>query len=146
MLASLPCKICWEKHHTAFVKVVEGSEIYNFPIHTLVHFYFKIGSKSRTNKGTVKQFGARARRRAPIRAAPPSASGPTQTHPEVPHLPEVPRPESGSTPRRLEVARATRHVPALWVLARAARRACRRPRSGTRAALASRLSLRALHA
>jgi hypothetical protein len=26
------------KHHTTFVKVVEGSEIYNFPIHYLVHF------------------------------------------------------------------------------------------------------------
>jgi hypothetical protein len=29
------CKIRGEKHHTAFVKVVEGSEIYNFPIHHL---------------------------------------------------------------------------------------------------------------
>jgi hypothetical protein len=48
----------------AFVKVVEGSEIYNFPIHTLVHFYFKIGRKSRSNKGTVKQFAAGTRRRA----------------------------------------------------------------------------------
>jgi hypothetical protein len=26
------------KHHTAFVKVVEGSEIYNFSIHQLEHF------------------------------------------------------------------------------------------------------------
>jgi hypothetical protein len=25
-----------------FVKVVEGSEIYNFPIHYFVHFYSKI--------------------------------------------------------------------------------------------------------
>jgi hypothetical protein len=48
----------------AFVKVVEGSEIYNFPIHTLVHFYFKIGRKSRSKKGTVKQFAAGTRRRA----------------------------------------------------------------------------------
>jgi hypothetical protein len=29
----------WETHHTAFVKVVGGSEIYNFPIHHFVHFY-----------------------------------------------------------------------------------------------------------
>jgi hypothetical protein len=33
------CKICWEKHPRAFVKVVEGSEIYNFLIHHFVHFY-----------------------------------------------------------------------------------------------------------
>jgi hypothetical protein len=33
------CKIRGEKHYTAFVKVVEGSETYNFPIHHLEHFY-----------------------------------------------------------------------------------------------------------
>jgi hypothetical protein len=32
------CKNRGEKHHRAFVKVVEGSEIYNFSIHHLVHF------------------------------------------------------------------------------------------------------------
>jgi hypothetical protein len=32
------CKIRREKHYRAFVKVVEGNEIYNFPIHHLVHF------------------------------------------------------------------------------------------------------------
>jgi hypothetical protein len=31
-----------EKHYRAFVKVVEGSEIYNFPIHHLIHFSCKI--------------------------------------------------------------------------------------------------------
>jgi protein-arginine kinase activator protein McsA len=36
------CKNCGQKHHRAFVKVVEGSEIYNFPIHQLVHFCYKI--------------------------------------------------------------------------------------------------------
>jgi hypothetical protein len=35
------CKIRGEKHPRAFVKVVEGSEIYNFPIHLLVHFSCK---------------------------------------------------------------------------------------------------------
>jgi hypothetical protein len=39
-------KICGEKHYTAFVKVVEGSEIYNFPIHRLVHFCSNIGRKT----------------------------------------------------------------------------------------------------
>jgi hypothetical protein len=43
------CKIRWEKHHAAFVKVVEGSEIYNFPIHYFVHFYSKILRKTRSN-------------------------------------------------------------------------------------------------
>jgi hypothetical protein len=37
------------KHRTAFVKVVEGSEIYNFPIHHLVHFSSNFGSKSGSN-------------------------------------------------------------------------------------------------
>jgi hypothetical protein len=37
------CKIRWEKHNTSFVKVVEGSEIYNFPIHHLVHFCSDLG-------------------------------------------------------------------------------------------------------
>jgi hypothetical protein len=34
-----PCR----KHPKAFVKVVEGSEIYNFPIHHFVHFYSTFG-------------------------------------------------------------------------------------------------------
>jgi hypothetical protein len=33
------CKIYWEKHPRPFVKVIESSEIYNFPIHHFVHFY-----------------------------------------------------------------------------------------------------------
>jgi hypothetical protein len=37
-LARRSCKIRWEKHPRVFVKVVEGSEIYNFLIHHLVHF------------------------------------------------------------------------------------------------------------
>jgi hypothetical protein len=36
------CKIRWEKHYRAFVKIVEGSEIYNFSIHHLVHFSWEI--------------------------------------------------------------------------------------------------------
>jgi hypothetical protein len=49
--ASRSCSNRREKHYTAFVKVVEGSEIYNFPIHHFVHFYStfwrKTQSKSR---------------------------------------------------------------------------------------------------
>jgi hypothetical protein len=39
-------KIRWEKHTRAFVKVVEGSEIYNFPIHYFVQFCSNFGRKS----------------------------------------------------------------------------------------------------
>jgi hypothetical protein len=48
------CKNRGEKHHTAFVKVVEGSEIDNFPIHHFVHFYSNFWRFSRSNRGTVK--------------------------------------------------------------------------------------------
>jgi hypothetical protein len=37
------CKIRGEKHYTTFVKVVEGIETYNFPIHHLEHFYTFFG-------------------------------------------------------------------------------------------------------
>jgi hypothetical protein len=43
------CKICREKHPRAFVDVVEGSEIYNFPIHQFVHFYSNFWSSSISN-------------------------------------------------------------------------------------------------
>jgi hypothetical protein len=52
----------------AFVKVVEGSEIYNFPIHHLVHFDSKFWTFTCSNSGTVKRIRA-SRRRAALRAA-----------------------------------------------------------------------------
>jgi hypothetical protein len=45
-----------EKHHTAFVKVVEGSEIYNFPIYHFVHFYSKFLRKTHSKQGTLAQW------------------------------------------------------------------------------------------
>jgi hypothetical protein len=67
----------------------------------LVHFYFKIGRKSQTNKGTVKHFGARARRRAASPA--PRAPCPTTsaTGPRL-HLPEAraPSPDRSHTEAR----------------------------------------------
>jgi hypothetical protein len=76
----------------AFVKVVEGSEIYNFPIHHLVHFYSKFWIFSRSNKGSVKR--CRASPALGVRAtAPPEAARRPR-----PHLPRPP-----CTPRRLEV-------------------------------------------
>jgi hypothetical protein len=52
------------KHPRAFVIVVEGSEIYNFPIHHFVHFYSKFGRKSRSNRGPIEQIAAETRCRA----------------------------------------------------------------------------------
>jgi hypothetical protein len=40
----------------AFVKVVEGSEIYNFPIHHFVHFYSTFGSFTCSNRDTCTQL------------------------------------------------------------------------------------------
>jgi hypothetical protein len=105
MLASRFCKICGEKHPRAFVKVVEGSGIYNFLIHHFVHFNSNFWRFLRLNSGTVNlcRAGDSAPRRAATsratrpraRTAPASASGPTEMHPEVPPLPEDPRPEAG---------------------------------------------------
>jgi hypothetical protein len=84
------------KHPRAFVVVVEGSEIYNFPIHHLLHFYSKFGRKSWSNRGTIKQITAETRRRANrcagrarARRTAASASGPARAFPRPP-LPEVP--------------------------------------------------------
>jgi hypothetical protein len=68
------CKNRWEKHHRAFVKVVEGSEIYSFPIHHLVHFSSKFERKSCLKWPKLKQFRARARSMPRPRAAPPEAA------------------------------------------------------------------------
>jgi hypothetical protein len=47
------CKIRGEKHPKAFVRVVEGSEVYKFPIHHFVHFYLKFWKISCSNRGTA---------------------------------------------------------------------------------------------
>jgi hypothetical protein len=71
------CKIRWEKYPRAFVKVVEGSEIYNFPI--LCALLFKILEIFAFKQGhwnAVEPERARAPRRAcQLRA--PSVFGPT---------------------------------------------------------------------
>jgi hypothetical protein len=62
------------KHPRAFVKVVDGSEIYNFPIHLLVHFscknssYFWSNVASPTRSGRPRRY---PRSSAPARAVPP---------------------------------------------------------------------------
>jgi hypothetical protein len=119
-----------------------------------VHFSSNFGSKSRSKWPKMKQRrqnGERTSRHRPRPRAPrlSSASGPTRPHPEAMRVPEVPHPETGNTPRHLEVPRATHRVVvrAHRTPARAARRACRLLQSGPpRPPIASRLSLRALHA
>jgi hypothetical protein len=46
------CKLCGEQCPIAFVKVVEGSEIYNFPIHHLEHFSCNFWSFSSSNSAS----------------------------------------------------------------------------------------------
>jgi hypothetical protein len=55
MFGSRLCKIRWEKHYTAFVNAVEGSEIYNFPIHHIVHFYSRFLRKTRSSRGSPQR-------------------------------------------------------------------------------------------
>jgi hypothetical protein len=135
MLVSRFCKIRGEKHPRAFVKVVEGSGIYNFLIHHFVHFYSKFWRFLRSNSGTVNfcRAGDAAPCRAPCARAPaprlPRRPVPPRRIPRSRTFPRARAPRPRSTPRRLEVAQATRPAPfALWAFARAARRACHRPR------------------
>jgi hypothetical protein len=91
------CKIHWEKHPRAFLKVVEGSEIYNFPIHHFVHFYSIFWRSSRSNRGIVKHFRAD---RAPRRAR----------HSHATHHPRPRLPQAARAPRCLELRAAPRAV------------------------------------
>jgi hypothetical protein len=80
-----------------FVKVVGGNEIYNFPIHRLLHFSTNFWRKSCSNRGSATRFRA-SRRSAPRRRAAP---------PESPLLFQAnPRPTTHRIPRatRLPVA------------------------------------------
>jgi hypothetical protein len=49
------CKIGGAKPHRAYVKVVEGSEIYNFGINTSMHFSCKKLSKALSNEAAPKR-------------------------------------------------------------------------------------------
>jgi hypothetical protein len=84
------CKNCWENHLKAFVKVVEGSEIYNFPIHHLVLFYSNFWRFSHSNQGTVKQFWVSHALRHDI--ARPRRSLSASAPPCLPRLARPPRP------------------------------------------------------
>jgi hypothetical protein len=85
------------KHLWAFVKVVEGSEVYNFAIHHLVHFSSKIGRKSWSKWPKMKRL---RRNRACATTSPaPACAAPT---PRRPRRPGPPAPSQGrASPRRL---------------------------------------------
>jgi hypothetical protein len=59
----------------AFVKVVEGSEVYKFPIHHLEHFYTIFLSLTRSKPGIATQSRAGQNRAAP--------TPPPRLHPAV---------------------------------------------------------------
>jgi hypothetical protein len=85
------------------VKVVEGSEIYNFPIHHLVHFSCKKSSYYQSNSASPT-FSGRLRRRsragaAPARARAALASGPPGRAPRAAALPEAASPEATRRPK-----------------------------------------------
>jgi hypothetical protein len=93
----------------AFVKVIEGSKIYNFHIHHLMHFSTKFWSKSCSNRGSAKSRRAghalcrdvAPRRRA---RAPPDAPTPDVTcHPRPTHLLQA-----GAAPQDASVCPAPR--------------------------------------
>jgi hypothetical protein len=67
------CKIHGEKHPRAFVKVVEGNEIYNFPIHHSVHFSSSFGreTQSKSPESTHCAGHDAASRRARVPVPPP---------------------------------------------------------------------------
>jgi hypothetical protein len=107
-LASRSCKNRGEKHLQAFVKVVDGSEIYNFGIHCSEHFSSSFGRKTRS-KSPKSAHSRCTRRRAatsrrPERRARRASVHPPPWRPVLPaHLPRSPLPKAGSTPRCLEV-------------------------------------------
>jgi hypothetical protein len=90
------------------MKVVGGSEIYNFPIHHFVYFYSRFLRKNGSNKGSPQRRRQSTSMRAPRRAgaAPPRTSA-APRHPSRPRafprcspFPRTHRPE-GPAPRGL---------------------------------------------
>jgi hypothetical protein len=80
-----------------FVKVVEDSEIYNFPIHHFVYFYSKFWSFACSNSGSAKRVRASRRGAATSRpcAHVASASAPAPRRPR-PHADRGRAPSPGS--------------------------------------------------
>jgi hypothetical protein len=78
------------------VKVVEGSWIYNFSIHHILHFYSKILGKTRPNVDAPTRLGPR--RAGPRRAALASGRRPTLLGRAPCPRPHAPKPRAPSRP------------------------------------------------
>jgi hypothetical protein len=105
------CKICWDKHHTAFVKVVEGSEIYNFPIHHSSHFSWKFLRKTPWNRSTPKCSSANATPPTRRAARRPRVRAPTALGIHAAHLPRPHAPSQGCPAPLDTLGLAPRHAP-----------------------------------
>jgi hypothetical protein len=95
------CKIRGEKHYTAFVKVLEGSEIYNFPIRHFVHFYSTFWSYACSNRVSGKWFQRLTSHCAPSRRRPCRAA--RRRRPAPPGTVRRPRPR---TPKAAHTSRS----------------------------------------
>jgi hypothetical protein len=94
------------------VKVVEGSEIYNFPIHHLVHFYTNFWSKSQSNQPAQQRVTLERDVAPRPRAHDALASAPSATLLGWLYCPR-PVPRSLAPSRgRLEVSPSSRRAPA----------------------------------
>jgi hypothetical protein len=87
------------------MKAVGGSEIYNFPIHHIVHFYSRLLRKTGSNRGSPQRRRQNASTRAPRRQAP-----------VPPPRRPVPPPRRPVPPAR--VPTAVRAFPRSWLASR----------------------------
>jgi hypothetical protein len=95
-------------HPRAFVKVVECSEIYNFPIHHLVHFSCKTSSFYPSNSASPEENRPAATSLALQRARAPAHAVHRLGVRAPSRLPEAARlPKAARAPRTLESANAT---------------------------------------
>jgi hypothetical protein len=108
-----PAKSIEKKPHMAFVKVVGGSEIYNFRIQSFVHLYSKNWSFSISNTCTLSRCRPE-RSHAPSASAPEATAGRGNPPSQATHLPlAVATPQDASiaprhAPPRRRVVRAPR--------------------------------------
>jgi hypothetical protein len=91
-----PAKSIEKKPHMAFVKVVGGSEIYNFCIQSFVHLYSKNWSFSISNTGTLSRCRPERRRTATSRA--PACRVPQRPRPRSPPAEAARRPRPRTFP------------------------------------------------
>jgi hypothetical protein len=94
------------------VKIVGGSEIYNFPIHHFVHFYSRVLRKTGSNRGSPQRRRQNASTRAP-RRRPRTTSPPLGVRSRRRAFPRPPAPSRGhgSPPDALNAENASCSAP-----------------------------------